>query len=158
VSPPRWLVDEMLGRLARYLRFVGSDTVYLRGVDDDELVRRSETEARVLLTRDRALSARARGACRIESPVLAEQWREVRRRWPELPTTVVFTRCTLCNGLLELRPAEPAPPHGVGIPESLLRDGGPLYGCGSCGHLYWEGSHTARIRRTIEAWELGLPG
>lgn len=155
---PPFLVDEMLGRLARYLRFVGGDVVYLRGVVDDELLRRSEVDSRVLLTRDRALSRRSPNGFLVDSGVLAEQWRAVRRRWPDLPTTVVFERCTLCNGRLQRRPTDPPPAREAGVPASLLERGGPLYACEACGHLYWDGSHTARIRRTIDAWERGLPG
>ncbi len=158
MPPPRWLVDEMLGRLARYLRFVGGDAVYLRGVDDDELVRRSEAEDRVLLTRDRELSRRTSRAFLLETSVLADQWRAVRRRWPGVPTNVLFERCTLCNGLLRPHPLAPPPPPEAAVPAQLLARGGPLYACRDCGHLYWDGSHTARIRRTIDSWEQGRPG
>jgi len=152
VPPPRWLVDEMLGRLARYLRFVGSDTVYLKGVTDDDLLERAAREGRILLTRDRALSKRAPFAFLVTSPHLGEQWRQVRERWPQLSTAVRFLRCSLCNGLLE--PADPATVGGEGaVPPAVAESGRELFCCRECGHLYWEGSHTARIQRQIAAWE-----
>jgi len=150
VDPPRWLVDEMLGRLARYLRFVGCDTAYVRGLSDDELLELGRRERRILLTRDRALSRRSPSSFLVTSPVLAEQWRAVRRAWPSVPTEPSFVRCSLCNG-----PLEPRPPHEAGpsAPPTVRSGAGPLYGCRDCGHRYWEGSHTAEIRARIAAWE-----
>lgn len=151
VAPPRWLVDEMLGRLARYLRFVGCDTVYARGESDDELLAQAQREGRILLTRDRQLSRRSPSAFLVESPVLAEQWRAVRAAWPSVPTDLSFERCTLCNGLLrERRPGEGTM---AGVPPSVVRENGPVYACRDCGHLYWTGSHTRSIRERIAAWE-----
>src|SRR5580658_184832 len=60
--PARWWADEMLGRLARYLRMVGLDTAYVPGLTDDEVVRRAGAEGRTLLTRDRQLARRVPGA------------------------------------------------------------------------------------------------
>jgi len=145
----------MLGRLARYLRFVGCDTAYARGSSDDELLDWAKREDRVLLTRDRDLSQRSRSGFLIASPVLGEQWRAVRAKWPEVPTAISFARCTLCNGVLSPAATAAVPRTDPGLPPAV-RDGvSPLYVCGACGHRYWEGSHTATVRRQIEAWERG---
>ncbi len=152
MPPPRWLVDEMLGRLARYLRFVGCDTEYARDTDDDRILERAEREDRVLLTRDRALSRRSRRALLIESSVLEEQWRAVRAAWPTLPDRVVLERCTLCNGVLAPVPPGAPLPSQPGVPQDRVARGLELFACARCGHLYWEGSHTARIRAQIARW------
>jgi len=155
VPPPRWLADEMLGRLARYLRFVGCDTVYVRGASDDELLDRAAREQRVLLTRDRQLSRRGPSAFLLETPVLAEQWRAVRAAWPSIPTEVAFLRCTLCNGRLRELAVGDAPSTAVGLPPPVRSGSAALFACGDCGHLYWDGSHTAKVRERIAAWERG---
>ncbi len=151
---PRWLVDEMLGRLARYLRFVGCDTVYGRGLSDAVLRELAEREGRVLLTRDRLLGARTPGALVVSSPRLPDQWREVRARWPDVPTVPSFDRCTLCNGEL-VRLAVAVPAAAEHLPGVVLRGETPLYRCRACGHGYWDGSHTRTIRERLEAWERG---
>lgn len=150
-APPRWLVDEMLGRLARYLRFVGCDTAYVRGLTDEEIVVRARHEGRILLTRDRELSSRCPGALLVPSPYLADQWRSVRAAYPSTPTRLSFDRCTLCNGLLAPAEAE----REKDAPPTDRPPRGPLYRCGLCGHVYWDGSHTASIRERIAAWESG---
>jgi len=152
VTSPRWIADEMVGRLARYLRIVGCDTVYARGLSDEEILRQARAEDRVILTRDRQLASRTSRSLLLESPHLADQWRAVRAAYPDLPTDVEFARCTECNGPLERvtdsgpeRPAE-------GVPWDRVAQGLPLYRCGACGHYYWEGSHTADLRARIAKW------
>jgi uncharacterized protein len=145
----------MLGRLARYLRFVGCDTIYGRGLPDEALTALAHRDGRVLLTRDRALSARTPGAFLVSSPRLSEQWRQVRARWPEIPAVPSFDRCTLCNGELQRQAGPPAPDRG-GMPPEVRRGEAPLYVCRDCGHAYWDGSHTRRIRERLEAWGRGV--
>ncbi|WP_297480344.1 Mut7-C RNAse domain-containing protein, partial [Thermococcus sp.] len=50
-----FIADMMLGRLARWLRLYGYDTLY--GIrDDDEIIRVALREERVILTKDVALA------------------------------------------------------------------------------------------------------
>ncbi len=142
----------MVGRLARYLRFVGCDTVYVRGLSDPDVAARATADGRRLLTRDRDLAARCPGAVLLSSPALAVQWREVRAALPDVPTEVVFERCTVCNG--RLLPQDPAAvhPRATGVPWDRVDRGLALFVCAECGHLYWDGSHTARMRRQLAEW------
>ena len=149
MTAPRFLADEMLGRLARYLRMVGCDTTYVRGWPDDAIVARAREEGRILLTRDRALAARTPAAILLTGVDLPDQLRQLVHALPQVPREVAFVRCTLCNGDLLPVPADPdRPPR----PE---RAGTPVFACASCGHRYWEGSHTSDVRRHLAAW---IPG
>jgi uncharacterized protein with PIN domain len=152
VALPRWLADEMLGRLARYLRCVGGDTLYLQGIGDDALLARATADDWVILTRDRALAHRAPRSLWIASPQLADQWRSVRHVWPELPDRVRFERCSLCNGSLVPYRLGAAPDHENGIPFERAAAGVALWSCSACGHLYWEGSHTTQIEERLARW------
>ena len=145
----------MLGRLTRYLRFVGLDTAYARGLTDQEVAIWAQEEGRFLLTRDRGLAQRVPDSLLLGSGVLVDQWRAVQHRFPDLPSEVRFDRCTLCNGLLSpYRPPadRPLPP---GAPAERIRAGLALYKCQACGHLYWEGSHTVDVRARLRAWADG---
>ncbi|MDI7277663.1 MAG: Mut7-C RNAse domain-containing protein, partial [Anaerolineae bacterium] len=51
---PSFVADAMLGRLARWLRILGYDTLYDPRWHDDELVRLARAQGRILLTRDGA--------------------------------------------------------------------------------------------------------
>ena len=154
---PRWLVDEMLGRLARYLRFVGYDTEYARGLDDSEIAERAIRERRTLVTRDRALARAVTGSVRIDSPVLSAQWAELRRAYPALRSVPSFDRCTECNGQLRAGPASSVVGSGIELPSVLVEAGGPIFVCDACGHVYWDGSHTRRVRATLAEWSGRTP-
>lgn len=149
LDAPRWMIDEMLGRLARYLRFLGHDTEYAHGLDDGEILRRASAERRTLITRDRALARRSPSAFLLTSPVIDDQLRAIRRAFPDAPYRLAFDRCTECNGPLISTPAEHRP---LALPEGRRRppDGVQLWTCSVCGHDYWEGSHTSAIRARLE--------
>jgi uncharacterized protein len=147
----------MVGRLARYLRFVGCDTVYARGMDDADIEELARTDGRVLVTRDQALARRTPGSILLESPSLGDQWLSVRAALPELPGEVRFVRCSECNGALnEFRPGSDDP-RPEGVPWDRVDAGLTLYRCEDCHHLYWEGTHTERIRAQLRAWAEGRP-
>lgn len=55
----RFVLDVHLGKLARYLRLLGFDTLYRNDYDDAELASLASAEQRILLTRDRDLLKRA---------------------------------------------------------------------------------------------------
>ena len=147
----------MVGSLARYLRLMGCDTLYARGWSDEEVLRRAREEGRVLLTRDRDLSRRAVKAVLLTSTRLEDQVRAAWAAFPDLPTEVRFERCTLCNGVLARFEASGNTPREGGIPWDRVAAGLLLYRCGECGHVYWEGSHTADVRRRLRAWAERAP-
>ncbi|HXQ48272.1 MAG TPA: Mut7-C RNAse domain-containing protein [Thermoplasmata archaeon] len=155
VLPPAWWADEMLGRLARYLRIVGLDTAYVRGIDDDEILRRSIDERRVLITRDRELAHRAPRSVLLSTVHIQDQWRELRTRFPGLPNEPRFERCTVCNGRLLAVPPSGSAASIPAVPPRVLASHEPLFRCATCGHLYWEGSHTASVRRRLTEWSPG---
>jgi len=153
VALPRWIADEMVGRLARYLRMVGCDTTYARGLSDDEIVRQAREEGRVVVTRDRHLAARADRALLLRSTDIAEQWRAMRAAYPDLPADVRFERCTECNGVLHRVGGSPPEPLPTEVPWDRVAAGLPLFRCADCGHYYWEGSHTSDVNARIARWE-----
>ncbi len=147
---PRFMVDAMLGRLARWLRVLGYDTAYESDIDDEHLVRRAIEEDRVILTRDRALPEEWRVprilVLETESPL--EQLREVAQRMRLAWRDRLFRRCSVCN-----TPLAPVARDEISgrLPPRVLAEQRRFVACRSCGRVYWEGSHTARMRRVLEA-------
>lgn len=145
----RWIADEMVGKLARYLRFLGYDVVYAHGMRDGQILELSRNEQRVILTRDELLATRARSlGVLLRSLDVEGQLREVGRAFPSLRKEVQFTRCSLCNG--RLVPADrstPAPPKGV--PLDVWTTTREVSVCPLCGHAFWEGTHTEEIRQAL---------
>ena len=138
----------MLGRLARWLRTLGFDTFYDPAVHDPQLVALAAAEGRVLLTRDRHLVVhlRPRRALLITHDAPLDQLREVVAACGLAPPAAPFTRCAVCNGVL--RPATPDEAAAL-VPEASRGLPGPVSRCPDCGRVYWEGSHTRRMRQTL---------
>src|SRR5690242_4325245 len=139
----RWLADEMLGRLARYLRFLGEDVAYAKGLDDTAIAAWARRDGRILITRDRRLAAQVDGSVLLDRVDVLEQLGALYGRFPELPKRTRSTRCTACNGELEIAD-EPAPPGPRSPPPVRYR-------CRSCGQRFWEGSHAALLDARLAA-------
>jgi hypothetical protein len=143
----------MLERLARWLRAAGLDVASAEGTAPDAaLRRRAAAEGRVLLTRDRRLAESCAAAChRVRAAAPLAQLAEVAAAFGLAPLVLRFSRCLVCNA--ELRPAAgeaPAPPPTPADPRRpAVPPTGPLWRCPVCGRVYWEGSHTRRMRRAL---------
>ncbi|MBN1826611.1 MAG: DUF5615 family PIN-like protein [Candidatus Eisenbacteria bacterium] len=142
MDAPRFLADDMLARLARWLRGAGLDVAYAGdGAADDRILKRARREGRLVLTRDGAFPGDARERIVLESAVLDDQLVELFRRFPAYdPLARPFTRCMECNGAVRVEGDPPDRPSGVE---------GPFTRCESCGRLFWEGSHVERIRERL---------
>ncbi|ASJ09662.1 hypothetical protein A3L11_10620 [Thermococcus siculi] len=136
----RFIADMMLGRLARWLRLYGYDTLY--GVeDDDEILRIARDEGRVILTRDATLSERARRlgleVILLGSNSFEEQIEELKSFGVEFRELFpANARCPKCNG-----PIKPVSKEEIRnkVPESVYRKYDEFYVCENCGQIYWPG-------------------
>jgi uncharacterized protein with PIN domain len=140
----------MLGGLMRWLRIIGHDTAYESHIEDEVLVRRCLVEGRVLLTRDRRLLEewRIKRALLISEEKPLEQLREVVMRLDLDCSAPLFLRCTLCNTLVQA--ADRASVRGR-VPERIWQEKERFARCTRCDRIYWEGSHTRRMRARLEA-------
>lgn len=145
---PRFLADAMLGRLARWLRVLGLDTEYDPSVDDPDLVTWAAREGRVLLTRDRHLVEHLRPprSVLVQSDAPLGQLREVVDACGVGAPAALFSRCPVCNGALRRATDEERERL---VPERARSLPGPVHRCPRCLRVYWLGSHTERMRRTL---------
>jgi uncharacterized protein with PIN domain len=152
-SESRFMVDAMLGGLARWLRILGYDTAFDPHISDEELVRRSLTEGRHILTRDRKLPEewRVEGCTMLKGEDSEGQLREVFERFGLEVGERLFSRCTLCNTLLDPLPREEAFER---VPGRVFEEHETFSHCRECDQVFWEGSHTERMR--VRLREMGL--
>ena len=134
----RFLVDGMLGTLAKWLRIAGYDTKYSPRWDDNELARIARAEGRVLLTRDAEL-ARRRGlqSLLIEEGDLEQQLAQVAQAFG-LSLDHPFSRCPVCNAPLENVPKAMA--WGQ-VPPFIFKTQDSFRLCPECNRFYWRGTH-----------------
>lgn len=137
----------MLGKLARWLRIAGYDTAYLRHSEDHQLIALARFEGRILLTRDRALSERAKEvAYFVQAESLEDQLREVFLHF-HLFLRPTLTRCPSCNHtLLAASPQEVK----SRVPLFVFLSFQEFKACPLCTKVYWPGTHWQRIVRLCQ--------
>ena len=146
----KFLADHMLGSLARWLRFLGFDTLYPNVLPDKELIAIAERENRIILTRDKDL-AKAKGieTLYIKNTDLEEQLIQIITAF-DLKITDAFSRCALCN--FTLIKVEKAQVEGK-VPDKVYEWQNEFWMCQKCNKYYWQGTHFKGIKTKIKALE-----
>ena len=148
--PPRFAVDCMLGKLAKWLRILGFDTVYFSRIQDEELLALARREGRVLLTRDYHLSLRMRDkqVVFIESDAWPTQLRQVLNRFQLRDFIKPYSRCLECNCLLQPTSREAVRQL---VPHYVYTQVKEFSICPCCSRVYWRGTHFQDMERKIAA-------
>lgn len=150
---PRFLCDEMLGRLCHYLRAAGYDALQANGGHHDrKWLRQCHEEGRYFLTQDRLIREHkaAHGVALILPQgdldgLAAWVGEHLRLDW----LNQSFTRCIVDN-----TPLLPADEEALKrVPADAARPGEPLALCPLCGRVYWHGSHYKRMRARLIRWQ-----
>lgn len=136
----------MLGKLARWLRALGYDTLYFRDAADSRLLGIALREHRHLLTRDAALAARAGSSgLLIRAEGLDAQLQEVREACG-VDARALLSRCLECNGTLTAR--QPDRVQGR-VPPYVLATQLEFWECDGCHRVFWPGTHASGILRRL---------
>lgn len=147
---PKFVLDVHLGRLAKYLRLCGFDTLYDKNYNDKEIIDISRSEKRIILTRDKGIlkNKQVTHGYWIRSIRSDEQLPEVIRRFDLKNALKPFTRCLECNIILEDVDKEM-------ITDRLLPKTKKYYAnfknCPGCNRIYWEGSHFDKMKKITES-------
>jgi len=148
----KFICDEMLKKLASWLRIAGHDVIVMPdGTSDREIVDTARSENRILLTRDRKIAEfKLEGVvviileCNDLESCVTDLHQKIHINWLYKP----FTRCNNCNTLLVKATGE----QSRRVPEQARGlDTGYLW-CAECQQLFWEGSHVANMRKQLERW------
>jgi len=149
----KFIADVHLGKLARKLRLLGFDTYFESNLDDNEIIRMSLAEDRIVLSRDKELinNSRITQGYRILSSDPREQIREVMIRFNLQNNLNPFSRCIDCNGMIENVSKESVNEY---LPPKTRQYFDEFFRCRGCGKIYWEGSHYENMKKQIQ----NLPG
>jgi len=140
----KFVVDFMCGRLARWMRILGYDTLYMRDTDRGKLIEVARKEGRIIITRDTHLPGTPGvKVFLLSSEFIREQLKEIRKNFPPAE---MLTRCSLCNTPLEKVPKEKAKGN---VPEYTYLTHDEFYYCPVCKKFYWEGTHCEFMREFL---------
>ncbi len=146
---PRFVLDTHLGKLARYLRILGFDTLYRNDYEDSELARISAEEERILLTRDHGVLKRkiVKYGYFIRYDHPRRQLKSVINRYGLDKYDGTFGRCLECN--TRLVPVEKEKIMDRLEPKTK-KYFDEFYICPNCNKIYWQGSHYEDMKEFID--------
>jgi uncharacterized protein with PIN domain len=148
----RFIIDNNVGRLAKWLRMMGYDAILFNEVDDGRMVKYALSQDRIIITRDSEfMKRRAVTTGRVKAILVAgddpeAQMQKVMRALQLDSEYKPFSRCIECN--TELLPrdrqqvAESVPPRVYDIQEQYME-------CPSCRRLFWRGTHWQAMNRKL---------
>ncbi len=144
----RFLCDCHLGKLAKYLRILGFDTLYFPSISDDGIIKIAKDENRIVLTRDRELHRRLGELSYYVEPIkFKEQFDAIYNDLHLEDASTPFVRCLLCNEeVVEVEKEK--------ILDRLEPKTKEFYDeffiCSKCGKIYWEGDHYKNMNKSIK--------
>jgi len=147
-SANKFAADRMLGRLVKWLRVLGCDVIYGPHLTGYGLIRAARAEERMILTRDRRLKQKQPPEfIFIASDHYRDQLQQVIRECALKPGEQLFSRCLLCNAILQARAKETVqklvPPYVYSSQERFSW-------CPACRRIYWPATHQQKMLKALE--------
>jgi len=154
----KFIVDHNVGKLVKWLRMMGYDTLFFTGDDDWQMIITALNEGRVILTRDTEIMRRgviASGRLRavlIQSDKPEEQMRQVVETLDLDCESGLFTLCLECNTpLVEIEKKQVK----ERVPPFVFKTQDEYKECPSCRRVYWKGTHWQEMNRKLEELRQG---
>ncbi len=153
-EPPRFLADRMVGTLAKWLRILGYDTVYMPEVSPASVKREARRQDRILLTRRTCFLNQK------DVPpfvfIRADRFREqLKQVCTDLQLTVLsplLRRCSVCNRELETIDRERVQAR---VPAYVWQTQATFFHCRQCQRVYWNATHCERIIEELKHMGIG---
>jgi len=144
----RFILDAHLGKLAKYLRMLGFDTLYKNDYGDREIVEIAREQKRIILTRDKLLlkSPGVNHGYYVRATEKHDQLIEVVEKFDLYSQFKSFTRCMTCNTVLQSRDKDTIRNQ---VDPDIYSSFNEFFYCPVCHKVYWKGSHFERMERLI---------
>lgn len=153
-SPMKFLCDQMLSRVGKWLRAAGYDTdIVTTPISDTEILTLALANHRLLITRDRHF-LKMKNATSILIYLKSNHFKnciqelnqQLEINWLYAP----FSRCLNCNSLLE----QPNPTDLFdNVPIRIQQQKMKFWYCPTCKQVYWEGTHTSQMISQLTQWQ-----
>jgi uncharacterized protein with PIN domain len=153
ISSLKFIVDNNVGKLAKWLRMMGYDTLFFKGSDDSRMVSTALDEGRVILTRDTQIMKRRVVTSRRLKAIL------IKSDKPELQMQQVindlnldcqfrpFAICLECNQPLLERSKQQVEGR---VPPYVFQTQNQYVECPVCHRIYWRGTHWQRMTSKLK--------
>jgi uncharacterized protein len=149
----RFIADNNVGKLARWLRLIGYDTLLLKQKDDGQMIKIALSESRVILTKDAQFMKR-RLVTNGKLKTIHIKQDDPRLQVQEVVRTVKlnyhfnpFSLCLECNQALIPRDKEEV--KGL-VPTHVLETQTQYTECPACHRIYWPGTHWQAMAKKLQ--------
>ena len=152
---PSFLADRTVGKLSRWLRILGYDTLYLPQLLPAGLLREGRRQGRIILTRNTRIF-RAKDAPAfifIQHDQFRAQLKQVVETLQLDPVQAVLSRCIECNQALQ--PIEKDQVQDK-VPTYVWQTQTAFRRCPACRRIYWGATHREHVLAELK--QLGLGG
>lgn len=143
----RFICDAMLGKLVKYLRILGLDTIYITALTELNSFK-SVDEPPYFFTKRKMQNASYKESIYIQSDNVMDQLKEIKGIIkPYINPETFMNRCIRCNTLLS-----DAKKNDIEmlVPEFVYHRYNHFKTCRSCKKIYWEGSHVEHMRGLVK--------
>ncbi len=157
ISNLKFIVDNNVGKLAKWLRIMGYDTLFFNGSNDANMIATALAEGRVILTRDTQIMKRrvvTNGqlkAILIKSDEPELQMRQVIDSLKLDCQFRPFAICLECNQPLVERSQQEVKDL---VPPYVFQTQSQYMECPTCHRIYWKGTHwqamTKKLKRLMK--------
>jgi uncharacterized protein with PIN domain len=142
----KFITDVNLGKLAKWLRILGYNTVYHTGNADRNFLKKAATEGRIVLTRKKDMERRQFSGrlVIVHSDHVKEQISEVMDKLSFSPDPEqLFSICLRCNeGLVEVNREEVS----CMVPNHVFLSHTEFFMCPLCKGVFWPGTHRENVQ------------
>jgi uncharacterized protein len=141
----KFLCDDNLGKLAKYLRLIGFDTAFTATISNGELIAKMLMENRLVITRDKRLADRIEPerVLIVDSDFPDQQLRMAIVKFnPPIDRERFFSRCLICNEICRQIGADEVKDR---VFPYILKTKTQFRQCPCCNRIFWQGSHYNRM-------------
>jgi len=144
-----FVVDCMLGKLAKWLKILGFDAVFFNKIEDHALLEIAKKEDRILLTRDTELMGKTKEAKSLF--IESENWRmqveQVLDHFDIWRDVKPNSRCIECNVRIKDLTREKAKNL---VTPFVFENADTFALCPDCGRVFWRGTHLKDMETKID--------
>ncbi len=157
INTPKFIVDTNVGKLVKWLRMMGYDTLFFNGSDDSHMIATALAEGRVILTRDTQIMKR-RVVASGQLKAIFIQSDDPERQMQQVIDTLdldcqfrPFAICLECNQPLLARSEQQVKDL---VPPYVFQTQSQYMECPACHRIYWRGTHwqtmTKKLNRFVQ--------
>ncbi len=148
-----FIVDHNAGKLVKWLRMMGYDTLFFNGRDDSRMIAAALAEDRIILTRDTGIMKRrlvTRGKLKAILLTSDEPVLQMKQVIGNLNLDIYFRPFSICLGCNQILVEKNKEQVRERVPPYVLKTKNQYMECPVCRRIYWRGTHWQEMNKKLE--------